>query len=549
MNVSRTSNGKMPREGRAVERLPKWPLAAGSVLLAAASLLLEACLFDGSSGGSRSDRFPTGTAGLDIAEAPRILEPGDGDTVHLAAAPVKKVLKGRDVRMLAYAGSIPGPTLRVKQGSRIVVRLRNGTGLPTTLHSHGVRLESAYDGGLTAGAVPDGKTFDYTLSFPDAGLFWYHPHVRQDYAVEMGLYGNIVVTPSDSGFWRPVDREQILMVDDFFLDPDRGTSSFRTGEVDRTLMGRFGNLYLVNGDTAFRMTVMRKERVRFLATNASNARVVNLGFLDPDGGTPRIKLVGSDNGPYEWFDTAASALVAPGERKMFEACFDRAGEYRLTNHMLKGAYTKDSTDFLGTVRVLEDSASTGHCDGFLEEEGSAAARASIDSVRDLAGLDVPPAKSLLLTGTMDMARKRSSQPEPISIEAKGIEWYDHMPLMNEISHAGNTAWVIRDLETGRENHAIHWTFAKGEKVKIRIRNDSLATHPMPHPFHLHGQRFLVTAVNGRRNLNMAWKDTYLVGIRETVDILLDASNPGEWMAQCHIAEHVESMMMFHFTVE
>jgi FtsP/CotA-like multicopper oxidase with cupredoxin domain len=124
-----------------------------------------------------------------------------------------------------------------------------------------------------------------------------------------------------------------------------------------------------------------------------------------------------------------------------------------------------------------------------------------------------------------------------------------MPLMNEISHAGNTSWVIRDLETGLENHAIRWKFAKGEKVKIRIRNDTLATHPMPHPFHFHGQRFLVTAVNGRRNLNMAWKDTYLVGIRETVDILLDAGNPGEWMAQCHIAEHVETMMMFHFTVE
>ncbi len=517
--------------------------------LAVSSLFLGSCLFDGGKVGSPTDRFPTSTAGLEIAEAPSVLEPGDGDTIFLTAAPVKKVLKGREVRMLGYARSIPGPTLRVKQGCRIVVRLRNETGLPTTLHSHGVRLESAFDGGLTTVAVRDGGSFDYTLTFPDAGLFWYHPHIRQDYAVEMGLYGNIVVIPADTGLWRPVDREQILMVDDFFLDPDRGTSSFQTDKLDRTLMGRFGNLYLVNGDTAFGMTVKRKERVRFLATNSCNARVVNLGFLGPDGKVPRIKLVGSDNGLYEWFDTAASALAAPGERKIFEACFDRVGEYRITNHMLPGAYTKDSIDFLGTVRVLEDSAATGNCDGFLEEEGSTAARASIDSVRALAALDVPPAKSLLLTGTMNMAMKRAAQPEPISIEAKGIEWYDHMPLMNEISHAGNTDWVIRDLETGLENHAIHWRFAKGEKVKIRIRNDTAATHPMPHPFHVHGQRFLVTAVNGRRNLNMAWKDTYLVGIRETVDILLDAANPGEWMAQCHIAEHVESMMMFHFTVE
>jgi FtsP/CotA-like multicopper oxidase with cupredoxin domain len=217
--------------------------------------------------------------------------------------------------------------------------------------------------------------------------------------------------------------------------------------------------------------------------------------------------------------------------------------------MLKGAYTRDSTDGLGTITVLEDSAVSGYGEGFLDNEGNAAARASIDSVRAYAHPDSAPVKRLLLTGVMGMGAKVAAQPEPLSIEAKGVEWYDHMAEMNEISNPSNMHWIIRDLETGKENHDIHWTFRRGDKVKIRIINDTAATHPMPHPFHVHGQRFLVVGVNGRRNLNMGWKDTYLVGTGETTDILLDASNPGEWMAHCHIAEHHESMMMFHFRVE
>lgn len=514
--------------------------------------LLAGCFSDGGKSTEPSDRFPTSTAGLETAKAPATYEPRDGDTLVLTAAPVKKVLKGVEVRMLGYNGSIPGPVIRVKQGSRVTIRVVNRTGLPGSLHSHGIRMDYRFDGAPTtaATAIPDGKSFDYALSFPDAGLFWYHPHFRSDYGLEMGLYGNFIVAPANDSLWRPVDREQVLMVDDFFMDPDRKTSSFRKEVVDRNMMGRFGNLYLLNGDTAFGMTVKRKERVRFLVTNSCNTRAVNLEFRDPAGATRKLKIIGSDNGPYEWFDTASSSLVSPSERKILDMHFDRAGEWRLVNHMLKGAYTKDSTDFLGTITVQEDSATTGYGAGFLDNEGSPMAKASIDSVRSFADPAVAPVKRLLLTGVMQMtAKKVSAQPEPISIEAKGVEWYDHMSDMNEVSTPANMHWTIRDLETGKENHAIHWTFKRGEKVKIRITNDTAASHPMPHPFHIHGQRFLVVGVNGKRNLNMGWKDTYLIGTKETTDILLDASNPGEWMAHCHVAEHHESMMMFHFTVE
>jgi FtsP/CotA-like multicopper oxidase with cupredoxin domain len=106
-----------------------------------------------------------------------------------------------------------------------------------------------------------------------------------------------------------------------------------------------------------------------------------------------------------------------------------------------------------------------------------------------------------------------------------------------------------DRETEAANHDIHWTFKVGERVKIRLVNEPHADHPMQHPIHFHGQRFLVLSRDGARNDNLAWKDTVLVRTGETVDILLEVTNPGSWMAHCHIAEHVEGHMMLTFQVK
>ncbi|HEX2717419.1 MAG TPA: multicopper oxidase domain-containing protein, partial [Gemmatimonadaceae bacterium] len=103
--------------------------------------------------------------------------------------------------------------------------------------------------------------------------------------------------------------------------------------------------------------------------------------------------------------------------------------------------------------------------------------------------------------------------------------------------------------TGAENHAISWSFAVGDRVKIRLVNEMESDHPMHHPFHVHGAgRFIVLARDGAPDTNLAWKDTVLVRAGETVDILLEVTNPGRWMAHCHIAEHIEAGMMFSFNV-
>jgi FtsP/CotA-like multicopper oxidase with cupredoxin domain len=124
------------------------------------------------------------------------------------------------VRMLGYNGSIPGPTLKVQQGSEVTVHVANDGDLEATVHWHGLRLENAYDGvpHETQTPIAVGAGFSYRLRFPDPGLYWYHPHIREDYTQEMGLYGNILVVPADPDYWPPAHRDVLLTLHDLLLE-------------------------------------------------------------------------------------------------------------------------------------------------------------------------------------------------------------------------------------------------------------------------------------------------------------------------------------------
>jgi FtsP/CotA-like multicopper oxidase with cupredoxin domain len=205
------------------------------------------------------DPFSTDTAGLPATTSTEIVELANGASFDLRAAPVRKQLGQAEVRMLVYNGSIPGPTLKVRQGSEVTINFTNDTDVETTVHWHGLRLDNRYDGvphgrhdGMQAPIPPDGS-FAYKLRFPDAGVYWYHPHVREDYTQELGMYGNIIVAPSDPEYWAPVNREHVLVLDDILLKGDK-IAPFSRSESNRTAMGRYGNVMLVNGQTDFRWT-------------------------------------------------------------------------------------------------------------------------------------------------------------------------------------------------------------------------------------------------------------------------------------------------------
>ena len=493
-------------------------------------------------------------AGASVASLPEAapsvpLPVRNGDTVTLAASIVRRTIAGHAVAIYAFNGQSPGPLLRVTQGSTFYVRFRNGIDQPATIHWHGVRLKNGFDGspGLTQPPVPVGGTFVYAVHCPDAGIFWYHDHVREDIGQPMGLYGNLDVEPvATTGHAAPA-REEFLMLSDLLLDGD-SVVPFGAESPNFALMGRFGNVLLVNGAPRWSMTASTGEVVRFLVTNASSARTYNLSF-----GSASIKLIASDQGPYAHEVMVPSIVIAPGERYVADVRFERAGALAVVNavqtidHFLGEFFA--NVDTLGRITVAGRAAAD-------DAEGRAFAVLHDDSatMRDIArvqpAFDRAPDEEIVLTTVIhDLPIPVMQFMSVDTLFRPALEWTDGMSDMNWVATGKEVRWVIRDQRTGAENMDIKWRFHQGDLVKVRVFNDPRSLHPMNHPLHLHGQRFLVVARDGEPNPYLVWKDTAIIPVGSTVDLLLDLSNPGQWMLHCHIGEHVSAGMMAALTVD
>ncbi len=571
----------------------------------------------GAQAAQSDELFTTDVAGLQEAASAQVIRLRDGGQLDLTITPVRKHIQDADLRMLGYNGSIPGPTLHVDQGSEITVHVTNQGDVEATVHWHGLRLENRYDGvpHETQSPIPIGGEFTYKVQFPDAGFYWYHPHIREDFGLEMGLYGTIIVEPSDPSFWPPADRQLSITVDDLLVE-DGHVAPFHRSGPNYTAMGRFGNVMLINGETTFFGEAAVGDVVRLYLVNAANTRIFNIALPGA-----RMKLVGGDSGRYERETFVDEVMLAPSERAVVDVMFENPGEVRLEHR------TPDQTYDLGAFVV--DGESTGAAgtsfDALRVDPALSAEHATIDAERErppdkvlafvasmplLYGDDAGPATSFAcpmhpdVTATepgscpkcgMQLLPVREQKPaassyvcpmhpevtssEPgtcpkcgmklVPSEAPptppqeepahehehhdepsdGLEWEDLMPEINRASEPSNVRWMLIDRQTGAENGAITWAFTVGDRVKIRLVNEMESDHPMHHPFHVHGAgRFLVLSRDGEAESNLVWKDTVLVRAGQTVDILLDVSNPGLWMAHCHIAEHAQSGMMFSFDV-
>src|SRR5918999_731890 len=274
-----------------------------------------------------TDQFSIDPTGLAECRPPEVVELHDGDEFDMRIGPVAKRLGDTTVRMLGYNGSIPGPTLRVEEGSELVVNVVNEGEMEATVHWHGLRLDNRYDGTHeTQTPIPIGGSFTARVTFPDPGVYWYHPHIREDYGQEMGLYGNVLVEPADPDYWAPVNRELALTLDDILLEDGR-VAPFSRAETTHSAMGRFGDILLVGGETDLSLTAQLGEVVRFYLTNTANTRVFKVVLPGA-----RMKLVGGDSGRVEHEQFVEEVILAPSERVVVDVLLDHPGDLALEHH-------------------------------------------------------------------------------------------------------------------------------------------------------------------------------------------------------------------------
>ena len=477
----------------------------------------------------------------------RLISLGDGDSLDLDARLVRRTIGGRTFAMYGFNGQHPGPLIHVRERATVIVNFTNNIDMPTSVHWHGIRLDNRFDGvpHVTQELVAPGGSFRYVLHFPDPGVYWYHPHHREDIQQDLGLYGSIMVRPDEPGYWSPVNHEEVLMLDDLLVGED-GLIPYGESHATHALMGRFGNRFLVNGEPRWTTTVRTGDVVRFYLTNVANTRPFNLSL----GNLP-LKLVASDVGKYERETMVDNVVISPAERYVVEARFDDPGAVALVNRVHAIDHTQGrffpETDTLGVITVEPRRTDDDHSAAFARLRTNADVVADIDRYR--AQFDRPVDRELLLTlrtrdlpfGLLQVLRLDTSYVNP-------VEWSGTMPMMDWLSTGREVEWVLRDARTGRENMDVDWRFARGEIVKLRLTNDRHTLHPMQHPIHIHGQRFLVLSQNGVRNDNLVWKDTFLLPVGSVAEILLELSNPGRWMLHCHISEHLETGMHSVFTV-
>jgi len=466
----------------------------------------------------------------------------DGDSLELRAHFVRKRLAGRDLTMLGYNGEIPGPLIDVPKEASITVTFVNDTPFESSIHWHGLRHDNRFDGvpGLTQDPVPPGGTFVYTVHFPDPGIYWYHPHHREDIQQDLGLYGNMLVRSPD--MLPDVSHEEVLVFDDLTLAPS-GNVPYGKEEANYTLMGRFGNVLLVNGEQRLDLKAKTGEPVRWFLTNVANTRTMNLSV---DG--VAMKVVASDLSAFERETWVENVPIAPAERYIVDLTFSEPGAYVLVNHVQA---LNHST---GVFFPERDTLAVITVDGPSME----AWRPEANDRPDVSE-DIDPFRSWINetpTHEIELFLRATGLSTVVDWVLKvdqayfhPVEWAGTMPMMNWSASGRETEWVIREPSTGKENMDIEWRFDLGSTAKIRIHNLRDSMHGMQHPIHLHGQRFLVVAYNGRPTDNLVWKDTVLIPAGMNADIVVEFTNPGAWMMHCHIAEHLEAGMMSSFLVE
>jgi FtsP/CotA-like multicopper oxidase with cupredoxin domain len=324
-------------------------------------------------------------------------------------------------------------------------------------------------------------------------------------------------------------------------------------------MGRFGNVFLINGQSDWEMDVRPGEVLRFHLSNVASTRTFNFSL----GDLP-LKLVAGDIGKLPEEHWVESVILGPAERWVIDVRIPDLDAFpaEAQGHAIAIQNQIQAMDHMGARFIpMVHRLGTLHVRGVASDPDRPSAQAHgvlrvDDRERDALQTRIRKHLHRLPDHTLELTLRADGLPFPLDplLRWEGawrppIEWEGTMPEMDWVATGSAVEWVLRDPVTGLENMAIDWRFQTGDEVLVRLINDRDGLHPMQHPIHVHGQRMLVLRVNGEPNPNPTWKDTVLVPVGQVVDVLVEMSNPGTWMIHCHIAEHMETGMMALFHVD
>jgi len=392
----------------------------------------------------------------------------------------------------SYNDQIPGPTLRGKVGSTLMIKFINKLKDPSSVHWHGLRIENAMDGvpGVTQAPVGPGENFTYRLKLAEAGTFWYHPHLNAGEQLERGLKGILIVEEAEKQPW---SKDLVWLVDDWLLQKD-GTiyPQFNTG---RDLMhdGRWGNVPTVNGKFRPVFPVKPGERIRLRLINGANARIFapHIDGLAAD-------VIAVDGRPVTQIFPLESFVLSPGNRIDLDVAIpaDAAGKtYAVVDRFTRNAFQLAALNVIQSEPVETSDFIPPTLPGFI-----------------------PPQmfENVDVAKTWDLNAVRGGR--------YGIGWTMNMQLWPDADKADYPLGVPR---------------------KIVFKNSSSRLHPM----HIHGVFFRVLARNGEKAAEPFTRDTVLVGPRESVTIGFVPEHPGIWLTHCHIQSHAEAGMMTTIEVQ
>ena len=407
-----------------------------------------------------------------------------------------------------YSGTMPGPEIRVAQGSRVQRQLFNGLPQATSTHWHGIRIDNAMDGvsGLTQNAVEPGASFDYDFRAPDAGTYWYHAHNRSFEQVARGLYGALIVeepSPPD------VDVEDVLILDDWLIDPATGQidSNFESPH-DRSHAGRNGNFIATNGVSGLTKTARQNERRRLRIINAANARLFQLRLEGLDGW-----VVALDGMPLAQPEKIGESLIlGPAQR----------------------------ADVF--VDVTADVGSSAFLLAILDGEALPQVRFDVKAQAASARRDMPKP---LPNNSHQMVTLEGATALALNMEGgamgglRAATLNDKRMSFQQLVREGQF-WAFNGAIGTMENPPLA-KLSRGENVRLKIRNDTA----FPHAMHLHGMHFHEVTDDGRLG---PLRDTTLLFGDQTREIAFVADNPGKWLLHCHMLSHAASGMMTRIEV-